>query len=140
MARLPFSEVPQWLPAAFQEVFGVLARQGVQRSGMPFARYVIHQDAIELEAGAPVEQPVMAEGRVVPCSLPAGPAASTVHVGPYDGLEAAVVALAEWIVARSRTGRRALGDLPFRPGSGAGSEHVAHRGRAPLARQDWRAV
>ncbi|TXN31474.1 GyrI-like domain-containing protein [Lacisediminihabitans profunda] len=99
-ARLPFADVPQWLPEAFQEVVEALARQGVRPGGMPFARYVFHPDAIGLEAGLPVQRPVTPDGRVVPGSLPGGAAAVTTHVGPYEDLEAAVGALREWIIAQ----------------------------------------
>jgi AraC family transcriptional regulator len=39
------------------------------------------------------------EGEVLAERLPAGPAAVTIHSGPYDQLQAAYAALEEWIVA-----------------------------------------
>ena len=96
-ARLPIDEVPKWMSAAFEEVFAELGRQGAEATGPPFARYVMHPDVFEVEAGVPVAEPVVPWGRVVPGTLPAGPVAVTTHHGPYEGLGKALDALAEWI-------------------------------------------
>ena len=96
-ARVPVEQVSQWLPQVYQEVFGLLARQGAQPVGPPFARYVMHPDAFEVEAGAPVVGPVTPEGRVVPGTLPGGPAAVTTHTGAYEELGGALDALTAWV-------------------------------------------
>ena len=46
------------------------------------------------------------EGDVLAETLPGGPAAVTIHAGPYDQLQAAYAALEEWIVTN---GFRATG-------------------------------
>ena len=96
-ARLAADQVPTWMPTAFEEVFAELARQGVEPAGPPFARYVFHPGVLEVEAGVPVAEPLVAWGRVAPGTLPAGPVAVTTHVGPYEGLDKALDALTEWI-------------------------------------------
>lgn len=51
----------------------------------------------EVEAGFPVTAPITASGEVHPSALPGGPVATTIHIGPYDEMEPAYRALAEWI-------------------------------------------
>jgi effector-binding domain-containing protein len=97
LASLPAAGLSDWLPGAYQEVVGYLGRVGVAPSGPPFARYTFHDDLVEVEAGFPVTRPVVGEGRVVPSSLPGGPAAVTTHFGTYEGLEAAYEAVSTWL-------------------------------------------
>ena len=96
-AKLPAVQVPVWLPAALAEVVAELARQGVEPAGPPYARYVIHPDMLEVEAGVPVAEPLVPWGRVQPGTLPAGPVAVTTHFGRYEGPGNALAALTEWI-------------------------------------------
>lgn len=72
-----------------------LAARGQAASGPAFLRYLVIDTAGELvvQAGVPVAVPVEADGHVEPDELPAGDYLCTVHVGPYDGLEAATGAL-----------------------------------------------
>ena len=70
--RVPVDDISTWLPAAYNEVFRVLAQQAVAPTGPPFARYVLGSGAFDIEAGAPVASPVRAEGRVEPGDLPGG--------------------------------------------------------------------
>ena len=72
-----------------------LAARGQAPSGPAFLRYLVIDMAGELvvQAGVPVSVPVEGDGHVEPDELPAGDYLRTVHVGPYDGLEAATGAL-----------------------------------------------
>ena len=99
--RVPMDDISTWLPAAYDEVFGLLGRRGIIPAGPPFARYDLHGGTFEIEAGAPVASWVVAEGRVQPSSLPGGTAAVTTHIGPYDQLGDAVTALTAWIDAHA---------------------------------------
>jgi effector-binding domain-containing protein len=103
MGTVPFAEVGVWLPAAYDEVFAALARQGLDPVGQPFARYDMRGDHFVMEAGAAVALQVVPEGRVVPGTLPGGPVAITTHLGPYDQLGDAVDALTTWVVAQGST-------------------------------------
>jgi effector-binding domain-containing protein len=96
-ARLPIDQVSTWLPWAFKKVFAELARQGIKPAGQPFARYAMHPDVFDVEAGVPVTRPVRPWGQVLSGTLPAGPAVVTTHIGPYEGLSEAVAALDDWI-------------------------------------------
>lgn len=100
---VPFAEIGVWLPVAYDDVFAVLARQGIEPVGPPFARYDMRSDGFVMEAGAPIARPVSPEGRVIPGTLPSGPVAITTHVGPYDRLGDAVDALTAWVVAQGST-------------------------------------
>lgn len=89
------------------EVWGYLEGRGVQPAGPPFARYHDYgAERVDLEAGLPVSEPVAGEGRIAAGELPAGRAAVTWHVGPYDTLREAYDALASWIAAQ---GHRSAG-------------------------------
>ncbi|MGH3663810.1 MAG: GyrI-like domain-containing protein [Micromonosporaceae bacterium] len=95
--RLPVEQASQWLPLAYREIFDHVRRQGVAIVGPPYARYLMGPEQPEMEAGAPVARPVRDAGRVRSSLLPAGPAAVTVHVGPYEGLREAVRAVSLWV-------------------------------------------
>jgi effector-binding domain-containing protein len=97
-ATLPVAEIGPWLERAFAEVATYLERKGAGPAGAPFARYRPLADGqIEVEAGFPASTPTAGEGEVEPSDLPAGTAAATVHVGPYDAIEAATASLRAWI-------------------------------------------
>jgi effector-binding domain-containing protein len=100
-ATLPVAEIGPWLERAFAEVSIYLERKGAGPAGAPFARYRRLPDGlVEVEAGYPASTPTNGEGEVEPSDLPGGTAAATVHVGPYDGVEAATASLRAWIHER----------------------------------------
>ena len=97
-ATLPVAEIGPWLQTAFEEVASYLERKGAGPAGMPFARYrPVGEGVVEIEAGFPASTPTAGEGNVEPSDLPGGTAAVTVHVGPYDAIEAAKRTLHAWI-------------------------------------------
>ena len=97
-ATLPVDEIGPWLGQAFADVAAYLERKGAGPVGMPFARYHRVDDAtFDVEAGFTATTPVGGEGEVEPSDLPKGPAAVTLHVGPYDTVAAAYGALDAWI-------------------------------------------
>lgn len=92
-----------WIQQAYAELFGYLGRVGVAPAGPPFARYTFRADGFGVEAGVPVAGAIRGEGRVEPSSLPGGPVAATLHVGPYDTLGSAYDELTRWIEAQKHT-------------------------------------
>lgn len=86
-----------FLGLAFRQVMGAL--RGAPIVGPPFARYEMTGDGFDVEAGFPVAAPIAAAGQVEPSTLPAGPAATTMHVGSYADLGAAYKAIEEWLSA-----------------------------------------
>ena len=100
-ATLSISEIGPWLQKTFAEVATYLERKGASADGMPFARYHRRSDGrFDVEAGFSASTPTNGEGDVEPSDLPAGPAATTVHIGPYDTIEPAYTALRDWILER----------------------------------------
>jgi AraC family transcriptional regulator len=91
------------LPAAFTYVMD----NGLAMAGPPFTRYLEHSPAfVTIEAGIPVAEPVptpLGRDDLHAFALPGGEAASTVHVGPYDTLPEAHVALDRWLDANDRS-------------------------------------
>jgi effector-binding domain-containing protein len=97
-ATLPITELGPWLGKVYGEVAGYLARKGAGPAGPPFARFrPVGGGTFEVEAGFPASTPVGGEDEIEPSDLPAGTAAVTVHVGPYDTIEPAYGALTRWI-------------------------------------------
>jgi effector-binding domain-containing protein len=115
-------DVPDFMSDALELVAGALREAGVAPAGPPFARYFsMSADGLDVAAGFPVAEPFLGSGVVHPGELPAGPAAVTTFVGPYDGLEAAWTGLRQRI---DEMGRRRV-DHPWEvyfvgPGSGVG--------------------
>lgn len=88
-----------------------LADLGAEPAGPPFGRY--HEwgpERADLEIGLPVAAPVSALRPLAECELgemgaselPGGPAAVTVHLGPYDGLTQTYERLQEWVRSQGR--------------------------------------
>ncbi len=97
---VPREKIGEWIGGAYEKIFSHLGRAGVQPAGPPFARFEFHGDRIDAEAGVPVSAPVSEEGGFSSVQLPAGTAAVTVHVGPYETLDQAYQALKDWVAAR----------------------------------------
>jgi hypothetical protein len=100
------SVAPEALLALFERRFaqlaGHLAQRGAAPAGQPFAIYhAMSAEAVDIELGMPVVDPVAGGGEVVAGELPAGRAAVLTHHGPYDG-------------GCSRAARRARSTSPIR--------------------------
>ncbi len=67
--------------------------QGLAPAGPLYARYHQLGPVVDLEAGIPLAQPILAHGLVTPGTLPAGPALCTIHTGPPSELYRQVRAL-----------------------------------------------
>lgn len=107
-ATLSVAEIGQFVGHAIGEVAGVLASQGIAPGGPPFARYHrLGREQFEVEVGFPTSTSVSPVGDVLASSLPGGLVAVMTYLGPYDGMEAAYGALAEWV---SRSGGVPSGD------------------------------
>lgn len=106
-AVLAVAEIGPWLGETYSAIARVLDRHGAAPGGRPFARYRrIEGDRFQVEAGFPTEEalsipgPPDEEDGVHASTLPGGPAAVTVHVGPYDAMEPAYEAVSRWIAQR----------------------------------------
>lgn len=94
------SALGQMLPAAFQYA----TRRGYAFAGPPTCRYSnFSPGQVTLAAGLPVAGEATGEGDVQVGVLPGGPAATTVHVGPYEGLHLAHAAVESWVLEQGAT-------------------------------------
>jgi effector-binding domain-containing protein len=102
-AELTPEQIKNWIGAAYGRVEAAVNGAGVPIAGPPFARYRVLEGSprrFEVEAGFPLAEAVPPDvplGDVRRSGLPAGRAAVTVHVGPYDAMELAYEALERWI-------------------------------------------
>ena len=95
--KIGVDEIPEWLGGAYSEVMGHMAQAGAQPTGPPFTRFLAMNGAFEVEAGFPVGEALPGEGRTETSRLPGGPAAVTMHIGPYETLPEAYQALEQWV-------------------------------------------
>lgn len=95
---IAMNEIGDTLGVILPEVWAYLEGQGIQPAGPPFARYHSYgPDAIDLEAGMAVAEPVAGTDRIQAGTLPGGQIATTWHIGHYDTLSQAYQALEAWI-------------------------------------------
>lgn len=92
-----------FLGRAFGEVMRVVGSQGATPAGMPFARYREADGRFDIQAGFPVAGPVTPDGDVEISELPGGPAAQTMHVGPYAEVGGAYHAVQAWLQSNGCT-------------------------------------
>ncbi len=100
-STLVVDEIGAFVGHAIGTVAQVLGSQGMSPAGPPFARYHrLDERKFDVEVGFPTEQGVSPVGEVVASSLPGGSAGVMAYLGPYDEMEPAYGALAEWISHR----------------------------------------
>ena len=98
-ATVPLSELPAFFAQAYPAVLTVLATQGVEPTGPPFAWYAGPPTGeVVLEAGFAVPHRIEPSGEVVASTLPAGRVVRTVHVGPYGTMSATYDRMRAWIL------------------------------------------
>lgn len=97
-ALVPESGIAEFLGGAFGEMSSVVRAQGLRPEGTPFGCYVPAPGGLQVEAGFPTNTRVEPAGRVVPSTLPTGPAIQVPHQGPYSAVPAACRAAEAWLV------------------------------------------
>lgn len=96
--RVKHDEIAGALGQLLPGVFSFATQKGIPMAGPPFCRYCEWSSGgVTLEAGLPVAAAAQGEGDVLAGTLPAGPAATTIHTGPYDRLNEAHTALEAWL-------------------------------------------
>lgn len=101
---IPRNEISAVMGPALQELYGVLASQGVQPSGPWFTHHLeMKPDIFDFEVCVPVTSPVRDEGRVVAREHSARRVARTVYRGSYEGLSGAWGGLMKWITEQGHT-------------------------------------
>lgn len=103
------SAIPQTIAETLPQIFLFAQKQGLALSGHPLTRYpeitpgmVTIEPAMRVAAGS-ASVGGADESGVVLDTLPGGPAAMTLHTGPYDTLPDAYAALEEWMKAQGKT-------------------------------------
>jgi len=101
-ATLTVDGLPAWLGQTFDKVIAYLKSHDAYPVGPPFARYFKRPDGLfEVSAGFPVRVPPEGDGDVQAMTLPAGPAATTMHYGPYNEMVPGYQAIDGWIAAQN---------------------------------------
>lgn len=98
-ARARITDIGPVCSPIVDTLFEWMAERGVMEAGPVFFRYVrVDMDnELDIDVGVPVQGLLpVGDERVRPDVLPAGHYAMLTHVGPYDGLMAAVVQLLAW--------------------------------------------
>lgn len=102
-----FTALPETLGEQFlhhlPRVLDVAIDQRCKLAGAPFVRYLGSQgDDMVVEIGLILRDDPQGEGDIAANALPAGPAVTTIHVGPYETLGTAHAELRQWA---QQTGR-----------------------------------
>jgi AraC family transcriptional regulator len=99
--RVKRSEIAAAIGEALPHIFVYAQRNGIALAGLPFTRYVeMGPGMVTMEPGMRVTSSGAAgQGEVVADTLPGGPAATTMHAGPYDQLSQAYAAIEQWMEA-----------------------------------------
>jgi AraC family transcriptional regulator len=102
--RIKPADVAKTLASALGQIFMHAQQKGFAIAGQPFTRYIEWGPGIwTIEAGLPIASPGASAGEIKADTLPGGPAATTIHMGSYDGLSAAHAALQQWVEEQKLT-------------------------------------
>ena len=98
------ADLPGFFDRAFATVMDAVQSAGLEVTGAPFGHYPRPPgETVEVNAGIPVAEAFTATGEVRALELPGGPAAVTMHVGPYDTLAQTYQELMGWLTTEGRT-------------------------------------
>jgi AraC family transcriptional regulator len=96
--RIARSELQPTLAECFGKLYTHAQTKGLPIAGFPLARYISTGPGLwTIEPSIPLAAPAAGEGEMQPGTLPGGPVAFAVHMGPYDQLEATNAAVERWI-------------------------------------------
>jgi len=104
-----WEQFPRQWRGCLDEVYACLRQAGAKGGcNVMLYRDLAEPGRVSVEVGVEVGAEFSPSGRVRLSALPAGPAAMTVHRGPYEGLGAAYQALSRWCAAQglALTGER----------------------------------
>jgi AraC family transcriptional regulator len=102
--RVGRSEIAATIGEVLPKIFLYAQKNGIALTGLPFTRYVdVGPGLLTIEPGMRIaaagEDLNSIDPEIVSDTLPAGPAASTTHIGSYDKLPDAYAAIQQWIEA-----------------------------------------
>ncbi len=100
---VPPTELRGAVRKAVTKATNAARRQGLDIVGPPVVRYLERRlDRYRVEAGIPVQGTPKPKKGLRVLELPAGPAATLTHVGPYESLPAAHARLDKWLKTSGR--------------------------------------
>ena len=104
--RIKRSDIAATIAEVLPSIFVYAQQQGIALTGLPFARYSeVGPGLLTIEPGMRIASGTAGstEGDVRYDTLPGGPAAVTMHCGPYELLPDAHAAVEQWIEAEGLT-------------------------------------
>lgn len=97
--RVKRSDIAATIAEALPHIFLHAQQNGIALAGLPFSRYLeIGPGMVTMEPGMRVSSAnASGQGDIVADTLPGGPVATTMHMGPYDRLTDAYAAIEQWM-------------------------------------------
>jgi len=100
---ISIENISTMLGEAYGAVAQYLGELGEYPAGPPYAAYYNDDmQNLDIEAGFPVARELEGRDQIEAGTIPGGEAATCMHIGPYDEIEAAYAALTEWIEDQGR--------------------------------------
>jgi AraC family transcriptional regulator len=105
--RVARSQIATTIAESLGKTFPYALQNGLAIAGRPFVRYSdVGPGLMTMETGTPLAAPAAGVGEIEAITLPGGPAAVAVHMGPYDTLQDTYAAIERWM---QQQGVRAAG-------------------------------
>ncbi len=96
--RVARSEIATTIAESLGKTFPYALQNGLAIAGRPFVRYSdVGPGLMTMETGTPLASPAPGAGEIEAITLPGGPAAVAVHMGPYDKLQDTYAAMERWM-------------------------------------------
>jgi len=97
-ANVKTNEISQAIGQMYGELGQFFYSKGIQMNGPPFVFYHSwSEEGTDMSCGFPTAQPIEAEGRIMPFTLPSVKAAAAMHIGPYTNLVETYTEMGRWI-------------------------------------------
>jgi AraC family transcriptional regulator len=105
--RVARSEIAATIAESLGKTFPYALQNGLAIAGRPFVRYSdVGPGLMTMESGVPLAEAAPGAGEIEPITLPGGPVAVAIHMGPYDKLQDTYAAMERWM---QQQGVRAAG-------------------------------
>lgn len=97
-SRVNVEQLSDVFASSFESLVEYLEEVGEDITGPPFAIYYnVDMEDLDVEMGLPVARVLPSKGNITSREIVIEKAASTIHTGPYEEIESAYIALAEWM-------------------------------------------
>jgi AraC family transcriptional regulator len=96
--RIARTEIAATIAEGLGKTYPYALQNGLAIAGRPFARYSdVGPGLMTIEVGTPLATAAAGVGDIEAVTLPGGPAAVAVHMGPYDTLQQTYAAIERWM-------------------------------------------